>query len=136
MTGIIKQERFTQMAIFDQPLAGRRDALLADGRGEVLAYRIGAQQVEFLHNLSPLFLPLVNASRLHPRKRPMMRGQQPFRPFVFQNVRQVHEHAQQESVRINPELPLASIDLFSSVEAAVSASERHVRHYDTTNPGF
>jgi hypothetical protein len=81
MTGIIKQERFTQMAIFDQPLAGRRDALLADGRGEVLAYRIGAQQVEFLHNLSPLFLPLVNASRLHPRKRPMMRGQKPFRPF-------------------------------------------------------
>ena len=51
----------------------------------------------------------------------MMRGQKPLRAFGIRNVCRMDEHAQQEPICINPELPFAPIDLFSSIVAAFSA---------------
>jgi hypothetical protein len=51
----------------------------------------------------------------------MMRGQKPFRAFVIRDVCWMHEHAQQEPIRINPELPFAPVDLFSPIVAVLSA---------------
>ena len=42
----------------------------------------------------------------------MMRLQKPLGPFGIRSICRVHEHPQQESVRINPELAFAPIDLF------------------------
>jgi hypothetical protein len=42
----------------------------------------------------------------------MMRGQKLLRAFGIRNVCRMDEHAQQEPICINPELPFAPIDLF------------------------
>jgi hypothetical protein len=43
----------------------------------------------------------------------MMRGQKPFRVFGMQYIRRMHEHVYQETIRVNPALPFAPVDLFS-----------------------
>ena len=62
--------------------------------------------------ISPLFVPLIHANRLHPGKCVMMRRQKPFGAFGIRDICWMHEHAQQEPIRINPKLPFAPIDLF------------------------
>jgi hypothetical protein len=51
----------------------------------------------------------------------MMRRQKPFGAFVIRDVCWMHEHAQQETIRINPALPFASVDFFSPIIAALAA---------------
>ena len=67
--------------------------------------------------ISPLFIPLIHPNLVHPRKRLMIRGQKPFGTFGIRNIGGMHQHAQQEPIRVNPALPFAPVDPFFIVAA-------------------
>jgi hypothetical protein len=47
----------------------------------------------------------------------MIRGQKPFGTFGIRNIGGMHQHAQQEPIRVNPALPFAPVDPFFIVAA-------------------
>ena len=47
----------------------------------------------------------------------MMCGQEPFGTFGIRNIGGMHQHAQQEPIRVNPALPFAPVDPFFIVAA-------------------
>ena len=51
----------------------------------------------------------------------MMRGEKPLSAFSIRNIGGMYQHAQQEPIGVNPELPFAPVDLFSPVVAALAA---------------
>jgi len=51
----------------------------------------------------------------------MMRGDKPLGAFSIRNIGGMDQHAHQEPVGVNPELPFAPVDFFSPIIAAFSA---------------
>ncbi|MCS7010348.1 MAG: hypothetical protein NZL98_03135 [Anaerolineales bacterium] len=77
--------------------------------------------------IKPRFLPFINPNLLHPRKGVMAFGQEPFGSFCVQDMGRMYQNSHEETIRINPALTLAPVDLLSHVIATLAANFRRFR---------
>src|SRR5215216_5177242 len=60
----------------------------------------------------PFFIALIGTNRLQAWKAVMMVAQEPFRAFTLGNISWMYKHPQQQAIRINKDMPLASVYFF------------------------